>query len=540
MALRLALNVGITFGLVVGAVTVSAQQLGVSPGNDVPSWLQTWSPLVIDGNLPRVLPSASAALPSLLMPAPKTGLFWSAANPAAIPWDIDDSRVDMAAAHSSQAGTFRRPLDPEGAQLSQVSGSGWQPVGKRGALVGRAVFDRNTDNGGTRSDILDPYGSSPFVVADTTTSVVRQTRARLEGAGGWRLGNWGAGLALGYDTRNSATAAAPFARRNRAVQAGATVGILRSFRNDRLEAGASGNWNGGKESIALFEYAQEGFLYLLQGYREIIPSQIDVIYNRRMLNDSRSGRLSIGGKTGALRWVAYGGAGHFRQRLTSIGQDNAPTDEWATTSGTGGISLQTNVIGGRGLLTAEASATSLTGSATQVLPSRRGLDAEERVARARAEIRVPPRGDGWSAVVSAAIQSDHRLRSDTAAKVSTTVDGITPSVSVEIGRHLSKEVSLMGGYAIARYSASGSVPSPLSRGDIYKTFFAPELAIETSASTSQAGSAAIRWNHTGRAAFWIAGRYERLTPAGVNSTFRPPGYRSAGSLWVGVTLADGT
>src|ERR1019366_6815630 len=192
--------------------TASGQSLGVSPGQDVPSWLQTWSPLTIQGDLPRTLPSASVAMPSLLMPAPKVGLFWSAANPAAIPWDVNDSLVDMTAAHSAQSGTYRRPLDPQGAQLSQLSGTGWQPVGTRGALVGRVIFDRNTNNGGTRSDVNDPYGSTPFVLTDTSTSAVRQSRARLEGAGGWRLGNWGIGTALGYDTQNSATVGAPFAR----------------------------------------------------------------------------------------------------------------------------------------------------------------------------------------------------------------------------------------------------------------------------------------------------------------------------------------
>ncbi|MDO8501901.1 MAG: hypothetical protein Q7S20_08650 [Gemmatimonadaceae bacterium] len=529
--------------IVTAALPVSvadAQSLSVASGRDLPQWLETWSPLTPQGDLPRKLPSASVALPSLLMPAPKVGLFWSAANPAALPWDVSDKRGDIAAARSTQDGTYRRPLDPAATRLTQISGMGWQPVEKRGALIGRTIFNRNIKNPGTRSDVNDPYGSSPFVVTDSSTSAVRQSRARLEGAGGWRLGNWGLGLSLGYDTRNTATISSPFARRNRTVQSGVGVGVVRSFNDDRLQAGLVGNWNGGKESISLFEYAQQGVLYALEGYREILPRETDLFYSRRMLDESRSGQVSLGGRSGAFRWVAYGGGGHFRQRLTSQNQDNPATDLWATTSGSGGIALQLPVIHGRALVTADAVLTSLTGHAEQVLPPRKGFDAEERSARAHGEIRIPPGASRWTGAFGLGVETEHRVRTDAIAKVSTTVDGVTPSALIELGRLLSPRMLVIGGYAIAGYSVNGSVPSPLSRGDIYKRFFAPELAIETSGSMSQAFSGAIRWQSSSAAAFWIAGRYEQLTPRGNGSGFRPTGDRSAGTAWAGVTLAGGT
>jgi hypothetical protein len=524
------------FGLAASNESASSQSLGIVPGRDLPDWLETWSPLYRQGDFPRHLPSASVATPSLLLPVAKVGLFWDTRNPAALPWEVDDQRSDIAVAHASQEGPYRRPLDPAASSVTQFYGMGWQRVPTQGAVVGRATFDRNVQDPGSVSDVNEPYGSTPFVMTDTSTSALRQTRARLEGAGGWGVGQWGFGVALGYDTRNTATVASPFARRNRAVSSAGTVGIVRGFKDGKLKVGVRGTWSGGKETVNLFEFAQEGFLYLLEGYREVPGQDFIVTFQRQMTEETRSVGASVGGKTGTVKWVVFGDAAHFRQRLTSLQQDNPATDLWATTGGSGGLAFQFPLLRKRATLTFNGRVASLTGHAEQVLPPRTGFDAHERVLDLHTEFRLAPTND-WTAAVNGSLLAEHRERNDSIAKASTIVDGITPAIAVEIGRVIVQRLMIIGGYAIAGYTASGTIPSASSRGALYKRVFAPELEMATSDSRSQAASFAVRWQPHNANAVWIAGRYERLDSQAQTATFAPIGGRNAKSIWLGVTLA---
>jgi len=70
-------------------------------------------------------------------------------------------------------------------------------------MLGSVVLDQERLDLGSQSDETEPYPTSPFVTTDTSTSPVRRTRARLEGVAGWTLGNWGLGIAVGYDTRDN-------------------------------------------------------------------------------------------------------------------------------------------------------------------------------------------------------------------------------------------------------------------------------------------------------------------------------------------------
>jgi len=220
-------------------------------------------------------------MPLLLLPVPKIGLFWTGGNPGALRWDIDDQRNDILAVRAGQDGDYRRPLDPAAATVTRISGMGWQPLGSRGAAIGRVLFDRTIRDPSSASDVNDSYSSSPFVVTDTSAAALRTSRARLEGAGGWRLGDWGLGVALGYDARTTTTVSSPFVRRNRAVSPAATVGVVRSFRSGRFQAGVRGSWRGGEETIKLIEVAREGIVFQLEGYREVPAQSIIGGYFRR-------------------------------------------------------------------------------------------------------------------------------------------------------------------------------------------------------------------------------------------------------------------
>lgn len=512
-----------------------AQSMGIVPGRDLPEWLETWSPLFPQGDLPRRLPSASVAMPLLLLPPPKVGLFWNGGNPAALPWEADDQRSDIVASRSVQSGSYRRPLDPASSALTQFNGTGWQTV-PAGAVMGRAIFDRNVRNPSSVADVNEPYASTPFVVTDTSSAALRQTRARLEGAGGWRLGDWGLGLALGYDTRNTATISSPLVRRNRAVTAAGTVGIARTFSSDRVRIGVRGEWRGGEESLSLLEFAQQGFLYLLEGYREVPGRDFLGLYQRRMTEEMRSAGASVGGRAGAVKWVAYGDGARFRERLTSEERDDPASDLWATTGRSGGAAVQLPLFRGRTTLTVTGRLATLTGHAEQVLPSRAGYLAHERVGGLRAELRLAPTASGWTGVMSGSLLAEHRERNDSIAKASAVVDGTTPAVAVEVGRIFGDQLMIAGGYAIAGYSGSGTIPSASSSGALYKRVFAPELDIATSGARSQALSLAARWHPRTAAAFWLAGRYERLNADARAAPLVPSGSREATSVWLGVTL----
>ncbi len=515
----------------------AAQSMGIVSGRDLPDWLETWSPLFPQGDLQRKLPSASVAMPLLLLPVAKVGLFWNGGNPAALPLEANDQWSEIAAARSAVDGAYRRPLDPARSTTTQFNAMGWQTV-PRGAVMGKAIFDRNTTNPSSVSEVNEPYGSSPFVVTDTSTAALLQTRASLEGAGGWRVGDWGLGLSLGYDTRNTATESSPFSRRNRAVTSAGTMGAVRTFNDDRFQIGLRGTWSTGRESVSLLELAQEGFLYLLEGYREIRGQDFQLSYQRMMTEEMRSAGLSVGGTAAAIRWVAFADGAHFRQRLTSQQADNPPTDLWATTGGSSGAAAQIPLFSNRVMLTMNGRVAFLNGHAAQVLPSRTGFDAHERVGDIHGEFRLAPTSNGWTGVASVSLQVEHRERNDSIANAITIVDGTTPGVAVEVGRLFAERVLILGGYAIAGYVGSGTIPSASSRGPLYRRVFAPELDIETTAARTQAMSLAARWQPRTATALWLAARYERLSGNSDLATLAPDGSREATMFWLGVTLTQ--
>jgi hypothetical protein len=518
------------------ARTASAQSLGFVAGRDYPEWLQAWSPLSPQGDLPRHLPSASPATPLLLLPEPRVGLFWSAGNPAGLAWDVTDSRGDASATRALQDGALKRPLDPASSSLTQFNGMGWQPLPARGAGIGRVTFSRDVRDPSSMSDVNEPYPSSPFVITDTTSSALRRTRARLEGAGGWRVGNWGFGVAAGHEARNTTTVAAPLARRNRSVNSAATIGVSRSLAHGRVKVGARAQLAGGQETVALTEFAKEGAVAQLEGYQEVPVFGFQVVYGRRVTTEKRSLGLNAAGNLSRGKWVLFADGTHYRERPTSQQQDNPATDLWATTGGSGGAAIQFPLDGERALFTATGKFTKLSGDAEQVSPLRSGFHADERSFDGTTELRMRPNRN-WTGVLSVSLLAEHRERNDSIAKAKTSVDGLTPGVQVEVGRFLLQRLMISGGYAIAVYTASGTIPSLSTRGPVYRQLIAPELDIETTGSRAQSFSLVARYDAGHGSAVWIAGRGERLSSNAPAGTLVPLGQRTGKTVWVGVTLA---
>ena len=518
----------------------AAQSLGLVPGRDVPEWLESWSPLAQQGDLPRRLPSASTATPLLLLPLPRIGLFWSGGNPAALAWDVTDSRADISAVRALQDGELRRPLDPASSALTQLTGMGWQPLPKLGAGIGRVTFGRDVRDPSSVSDLNEPYPSSPFVITDTTVTALRRTRARLEAAGGWRVGGWGLGVALGHDARNTATVAAPFARRNRAVFSAATVGLSRASADGRYQVGARAQLKGGEETVGLSEIAEQGIVFELVGYREVPVRDIQGFYTRRVTREVRSGGIGAAARVGRGQVVVFADATRSRERPTSQQRDNPASDLWATSGGMGGISAQFPLFADRVLFAANGRFTKLSGRAKQVLLSPTGFDADERALEGSVEARYSPATAPWMGVAKLSLLSDRRERNDSVAQANTVIQGTTPGAAVELGRRLGVRLLIVGGYAISAYSGSGTIPSAASRGPVYRRLIAPELAIATTGTRAQAFSFAARYAPRESAAVWVAGRSEIFSSDNASGSLVPLGNRTANTIWVGVTLGGGS
>jgi hypothetical protein len=515
----------------------AAQSLGAVPGRDLPEWLTRWSPLNDVGSLPRQLPSPSPVMLRLLYPAEKIGPFWSGGNPGALAFDVEDSRNELSVARAGASGEYRRPLDPAASSVTRFSGMGWQPLGSRGAVAGGALFDHTIRDPSSMSDLNEPYSSSPLVATDTSVSALRTSRARLEGAGGWRLGGWGVGVALGYDTRTTATVAAPFVRRNRAVLPAATIGLVRNFRDGRFQAGLRAGWQGGEETLILATVGQTGQVFQLEGYRDVPGLHIGASpYFRRTSRETIVAGATMGGTVARGHWAAYADGTRLDERQTNQLSDNPPDDKWATTAAIFGGAMQFPFAQERAVLTVEARNSTVNGDAT-LIPNITGLTAAERETNASAELRLKTLSNTATALVRASILSEHRLRNDSVADVGTIIDGTTPAIALELGRKLSSRVMLVGGYAVARYAGTGTIPSAASRGPLFRKVFAPELDIATSVLIAQAVSSALRWNVGPETAIWVAGRFERLDSQSADRPFAPRGERVGGSISLGVVMS---
>ena len=519
----------------------AAQSLGLATGRDLPAWMVSWSPLDSHADLPRLMPSASTALPLLLLPPPKVGLFWLTGNPAAFPADVGEAYSNFMSARSGQSGDYRRPLDPGGSSLTQVSAVSWRPVGTQGAAIGRIIVDQETLDPGSKADVTQPYTSNPFVVTDTSTSPMRRVRARLEGAAGARLGPWAVGGALGYETRDNYTVHAAFARFDRQVTPALTVGLTRSFGDSGLTVGVHGRWSGGAETIEMYQNTLGGRIYQLEGYSDVVARD-QVTYYRRMESDEASAGAGASGRMGAGRWVVFGDWARYRDGLWSqLNTDNPAKDRWETHAWSVGAAVQQALWGGRWLLTVQGRWFSLNGQGDLAMDSAGVIFwAHEHSLSGSAELRLLPVEDGWTAVAVLSVVNERRNRADSAAGIWTTLETLTPGIAIEAGRTALRNVFVSGGVAIASYMPRGEIPERLARGTVYQTLIAPEMDFYATKATTTALSLGVRWQVRDGTALWLAARSETLSPtSGYQqvSGYSPQGSRTASYVAVGVSLS---
>jgi hypothetical protein len=514
----------------------AAQEFGRAPARELPQWLFAWSPLNDIGTLPRHLPAATqGGGSSLLHPPERVGAFWSGANPAALPWEVHDASSDLYAARAGQSGEYRRPLDHGSARVTRLGGFGWQPLGARGAVVGGVLFDRTVKDPGPISNISDPYSSTPLVLVDTTTPALRVNRARLEGAGGWQFGDWGVGAALGYDTRRTVTVAAPLVRLQRGVLPASSVGVVRDLADGRLQLGVRAGWQGGEETVSLAPVGATGEMWQLIGYAEVPRIFVGPAVVRRISRRARSIGVGAAGSTASARWHVFAESERRHERESGAQSQDPPQDKWDTDGWTFGAAMQLPFLAERAMLTLSGRMRNVRGAA-ELHPARTGFASDETEASGRAEVRFGTASGAWSSVVRASVLRERRERKDSTADLRSETTGVTPGVAVEVGRRVVQPLTVIAGYALARYAGTGTIPLASAQGPIFQRVFAPELDIATSDILAHAFTGGLRWQTNGGNQLWLSATAEQLRPQSTDRFLAPSGRRNTHTVSMGVTL----
>jgi hypothetical protein len=535
LATALASALGTSAGLGAGA-PLAAQDLGSRP-TDVPAWLQAWSPLLWTADLPRILPSAAPSLPDpLLWGLPRTGQFWSAGNPAALRFELDDNFSAYRGIQAQESGGYRRPLDPQRSSDAGLSAVAWRPFGERGAAIGRVrVAHIGLDT--ARSDYDLAYPGSPYVVMDTAGSSLGRTDASLEGAAGWRAGPLGFGVALGYRAQQTRTEAAPVPRVLSAADPGAALGLVWRL-SPRVRLGVHGRWRAHAERVLLYSVAAPSRVYWLQGYYEARPQDIaGGWYQRRLERDGLSLNLSAAGELAGAGWTAFLERGDQEERQAPLGQNKPKWDTWNTDAWTVGAALRRAPAAARVQLVISGRYTALSGQARRGdLPDTVTFLGDESVLDAAADLRFEATAK-IQAQARLTLRYENRTRRDQIAGLRSERQSWTMGLGLAAAWRPAPSFAIAAGAAFATYGAGGAIPDPTSLGVAYRTYVAPELSLDATDARAWAASFSLLWSVLPSGSLWA-----RVQPASLEAVsgtllpLLPSGDRTGWTLETGVIV----
>ncbi|HUP19543.1 MAG TPA: hypothetical protein VM778_06280 [Gemmatimonadota bacterium] len=508
------------------------------PGPAATAFTGAWSPFAIPGDLPRPAPAAPALAPGLTA-TPRVGLFWTGGNPAALAFEVEEARADFHLGRANASGDHRRPLDPPHQQDALLRMSAWGPVEDRSAMIGRVRFDRALLEPAHSSYAVPPYGSSPFVVVDTSRSDVTHTTAALEGAAGWRLGRFGLGLALGYAASTGRTVAAAVPRRTQVSAPAATLGLGRDFHGGALRAGLTFRWTGRAETIRINAFGADTDVFVLDGYRE--PEVIQLIapraFYRRIERAGAGAGAGLAGRAGPWRWALQGEAARHGERQWGRQVNDPPRDTWDADALRVVAGVQ-RPVGGR-TLTLHGQWVGLSGTAARPVTEEDSggvsLRADENAFLAAAELRQPLAPAGWGGALRLTAGYTAHDRADPRTDVSLDLQTLVTGAAVQADGRIASRLLLSGGLAVSRHQGRGVVPHPESLGPVVGDLLYGEVALHAAAATpwALAGSATFELRQDVR--LWLASRYARRSPAEpLHHPFRPMD-RASRSEW-GITL----
>ncbi|WP_420637349.1 DUF6850 family outer membrane beta-barrel protein [Candidatus Palauibacter sp.] len=502
--------------------------------------MTNWSPLSRIADLPRHLP-AGARFPGLLStPAPRVGEFWTAGNSAALARELDDRRADFRLAWRTTSGHYARPLDPGGVGRGEVSTTGWTQVGRRGAAIGSAIFDRTSLRDSIFADVLLPYGSNPLIVVDTIGDPLRKSALRLEGALGWEFGRFGVGLAAGWEGQSSRTVVSPVPRLDRTATPGFSAGL--SYDLGPLRLGLLGRMRYTAEFIRIQTVAQPSRVFQFEGYAEPIPLDLHPArYERRHERDSHSFGASAAFAALGADWALYGLREQASEaQFVRLQESDPAKDMWDAEGWKFGLAGQWAFRGARDaewFVTVESEYRTLEGEAFQASIGDIIFTAEE----SRLDLGVDTRlrfANGWLLGGRAEVRQSRRDRHDLFAEATSDIRGTEGGGALELGRGFGQRLAISAGAQVAIYGPSGTMPNPDARGPEYGRFVGPGLALDLNRVLVTGGVLTLRWQTGATTGLWFRSVLGSLSPRETQLPLTPTGNRRAWAVTVGVVLDE--
>ena len=506
-------------------------------------WLGAWSPLRPVADVPRGLLRAPLAPGVLDAPPPPSGAFVLSGAPGGLARDLagnslsgDSSRFsELRLRGAGEQGDFRRPFDFGDSRVGQLSGHGWAPVGRSGVAIGRFVLDRETSDESGNTTRSAPYGGSPFVIADSVTPPMRRTRARLEGALGWRLGQWGVGGAAGIDSREQHTVDFPLRRTGRDVLPAIMLGADRGLPWLGLRIGAYWRWTEPIETNLLNARPAETQVYPVQGIEE--PQSLHITSGQTVFTRIERHATATGGSMqldmfGARVVVTHERGDRAEDQFTPGGRDRI-AERWRAEGSETRAMLQRR-WGRRVRVTLVASDESANGDATR--PDLTGVSyrGSDRRRAAEADVRSAV-GPVWDVGATGGATQVERTGVDFVATDAAATRVLTPFGSAELARRWSWGALALGASG-AWSSPSGNIPSLEGRGPYYRRFIAPTLAYEAADASAVAGWVTATVGFRG-AVLLGSVRAERASPSSSGlQRLQPQGERSGWSAILGLRL----
>jgi hypothetical protein len=516
---------------------VSAQ----APDGGGNGWWQQWSPLAPVADLVR-RPAPVPTFPFVVLaPAPRVGLAWTAGNPAALARDAADAHTEFRSAARGESGAYRRPLDAGRTNSFLASAAGWRPLGATGGVVGGVTVERAVLSDGAFAGVGEPYAMTPHAFADSSGTDLGRTLARLEGAGGWRLGNWGLGLALGHQSWDTRTGVTQIPRSQRGSRSGGSLGLTRDVAPGLATVGVHARWLSEVQHLSVSTRAAETTVFLFEGYGEPVLTRLGARqgYTRRVERDGGAAVVSAQVRAAGVRWVAFGEASKLDERqFGQLFSNDPPTDQWVTRGHRAGIAAEAGAAGRGTHVVAILRWASVAGDATRAGLEEEGtlFEADESVVDGALDLRFDP-GNGWDAGVQVSVAREDRDRIDRLARIRSSVQAWRPGIAVEAARALNDQITLGAGTGLAWYTPSGGIPDPSHLREGYRTWIGPEFAYVATPSRTLAALVTLQWRSPGGQAVSLEAGHDHTTARESATVFQftPTGSRTAWNIalrWV--------
>ena len=521
--------------LALAAVATAAPLGAQSQSRD---WTRAWSPLRPIIPILRQLPLATAVEDWKLGYSPRAGLFWTASNPAGITRDVSESRARLELSRDDAAGTYRRPLDPDGVTTWSLHGLGWRHLG-RGAVAGRITFaDRHADFA-TGTDVLSPYDPDPFVLVDTTSPGRGSTHASLEGANGWRFGGWYAGLSLGAELHRDRTENTRFSRIGRSSATGAAIGIGREIAPLRLTVAAHARLLGRRETHLLSTTPDGSSAFILFGYDDpdTIPVSPPGGVLRRTNADGLAGGGAVTGTVGSISWTAFFERGRWDAgHVFTVSIDSAATDTWDARATHLGVAVRIPLFR-RLLLQLDAARRSLHGDARRADLTGVVFRVSDASLSMGGSLELADPTSPWLVAISVRGEHLSLYREDFLARVPLDLDTWMSEAALVVGRHVGRGgagVVLAGGL----YTPAAAIPDPATLGPVYQRYIAPEHSLQAVAALPVSVGLWLRYRFSGGAAMYLQGEYDRTASRGALPPIPalPTGNRHRNRVALGIEL----